>query len=294
MTNDELLHKWVNNTISEQELQLFKTRPEYDSLVNLYKHTEDLSAPSIDTEDMLQSILATDNKEALVEKKSTKISLWPKIAIAASMVLVAAFFLLNNSTTTYTNTSSEQLAETLPGGSKVILHPNSKIDFDQAKWTDKRKINLQGTAFFDITKGKSCTVHSSKGIVEVLGTQFLVDNKTDSFEVTCSEGKVKVTAKSSIANATLIENESFVIYDNGKSILRQQKLTKVKNIDLEKVLKEIELVFGVSIKNEGVDLTQSLTTGFQHNNLENAIKTVSMALKLDYEIEGNLITIKNR
>lgn len=30
MTNDELLQKWVNNTISDTELNIFKTRPEYN------------------------------------------------------------------------------------------------------------------------------------------------------------------------------------------------------------------------------------------------------------------------
>ena len=52
MTNDKLFHKWVNNTISEDELKIFKLRPEYDGLVDLYRQTENLSGPDIDTEKM--------------------------------------------------------------------------------------------------------------------------------------------------------------------------------------------------------------------------------------------------
>ena len=42
MINDEQLHKWVNGELSEEELIAFKLRPEYDSLVELYKNTSSI------------------------------------------------------------------------------------------------------------------------------------------------------------------------------------------------------------------------------------------------------------
>lgn len=294
MINDELLHKWINNTISEKELQIFKARPEYDSLVSLYQHTEDFAAPEVDTEKMLHSILQSENKQEEVKSKVSKFPLWSSIAIAASIVLIAAYFLFNNSITTFENTSNQQLAESLPNGSKVTLFANSKIDFDESEWANERTINLSGKAFFDVVSGKTFTVNSQKGKVEVMGTQFLVDNKEESFEVNCFEGKVKVSSNTTGANAILSKNESFVIFDDGASILRQQKTTKVKKLSLELICKEIESVFEASLNKTNVDMSQKLTTGFQHNNLENAIKTVCLALKLDYEIQGKSITLKNK
>lgn len=296
MTNDELLHKWVENTISDSELQLFKARPEYDSLVKLYENTENLATPAIDTEEILQSILSSDSesKQVPVSNKTTKFRLWPSIALAASVVLIAAYFLFNNATTTFENSTNQQLAKSLPGGSKVTLYANSKIDFDESNWSNARSINLKGKAFFDVETGSTFTVNCTKGLVQVLGTQFLVDNKKESFEVNCSEGKVKVSSNSSAANAILIENESVEIFDQGGSILRQQKLTKVKNISLEKVIEELETIFTTKVNNTNVDLNQRITTGFENDNLENAIKTISEALMLDYEKQGKTFIIKNR
>ena len=50
MINDEQLHKWVNGNLTNEELEVFKLRPEYDSLVELYENTEGLSVPNFDEE----------------------------------------------------------------------------------------------------------------------------------------------------------------------------------------------------------------------------------------------------
>ena len=57
MVNDEILHKWINEELTEEELQSFKLRPEYDSLVSLYKNTEGLAAPTFNGGVMLSEIL---------------------------------------------------------------------------------------------------------------------------------------------------------------------------------------------------------------------------------------------
>ncbi len=296
MTNDELLHKWVEKTISAQELEIFKARPEYDSLVKLYEQTESLTTPKIDGNSMLENIFETAQKpkEATIERKIKRRSLLPIIGIAASLLLLAGFFLLSDTSTSLQNNNQGQMAESLPDGSNVTLYANSNIEFTASKWDEERAINLDGKAFFDVVKGERFTVKSQKGIVEVLGTQFLVDNQDESYEVSCTEGKVKVNSLLSSAKAILAEGDSFIVFDNGSSILRQQEQTKVKNISLENVLSEVKSVFDVNIENSNIDLSQKLTTGFQNDNLENAIKTICMALQLEYEIEGKSITLKNR
>lgn len=299
MTNDELLHKWVEKTITAKELEIFKTRPEYDSLVKLYEQTENLATPKIDSDAMLQSVFDKAQKSETtssptIERKITRRSLWPVIGIAASLLLLAGFFLLNDSSTIIENNNSSQMAEALPGGSNVTLYANSDIKFNSKKWDSERAITMKGKAFFDVVKGEKFTVTSDKGRVEVLGTQFLVDNKETYYEVSCTEGKVKVTSLVSSAKAILVAGDSFIVFDNGSSILRQQEQTKVKNISLEKVLEEVKSVFDISINNTNIDLGQKLTTGFQNDNIENAIKTICMALKLDYEIEAKTVTLKNR
>ena len=299
MTNDELLHKWVNNSISEKELEIFKARPEYDSLVKLYEQTENLSAPEIDTEAMLESILSTDKKQVPVssdinKEKISTFPLWAKLAIAASVLLLAATFLFKNNTSLIENNGQTELAEILPGGSKVIIYENSNISYIENDWDKQRIVNLEGKAFFDVLKGKAFIVKSSKGKVEVLGTKFLVDNQASSFEVLCTEGKVKVSSQLSEAKATLSKNDSFSIYDKGGSILRQASVTKCNKVDVGQTLKELETLYQVNFVKSGIDMDQKLTSAFKNNNLENSIQTICLALNLDYKIDDNTITLSNK
>ena len=299
MKNDELLHKWINNTISEKELELFKARPEYNSLVNLYKQTEHLSVPKIDTESMLSSILQTDQKTQTLaapaeESKKTIIPMWAKIAVAACLLLVAGNFLFNNSVPiNIQNSGMANLEEQLPNGSMVTLYPKSVIEYDESTWGNKREVKMEGKAKFKVVKGNPFVVNSSKGNVEVLGTEFLVDIQEDHFSVNCFEGKVQVSSSITNASSNLLKEESFIVYDYGASILRKQNATSLKTIDLKMVLAEIENVFNITIDSQSIDTNQTLTSSFKHDNLENALKTITIPLKLDYEIDGTSVSIKN-
>lgn len=292
MINDELLHKWVNQTISEDELKIFKARPEYESLVKLYQQTESLSTPNIDTDTMLQNILQQDKPTFdLSQSKKSNINLWTKLAAAATILLICSIFLFPRKTT-IENYQWATIEETLPDGSSFILYTDSKIKYQKSSWSKSRSIELDGKAFFKVTKGTKFEVNSQKGKVEVLGTEFLIDNN-NGYHVYCSEGKVKVSSKLSNENAIISADESFSILQNA-SILRKNETTKTKNLDLESIIKEIEDVFNVTFEIKDIDLSQRLTSGFQHDNLENAIKTISLPLNLNYKINGNRITLNNK
>jgi len=106
MIQDELLHKWINNTLSVEELAEFKERPEYEELVEVYQNTDGLAAPAFDANTMLKEILATPKKDSATETETesvTKVEVeeeakvvglsnWLKLAVAASVLVMLGFW----------------------------------------------------------------------------------------------------------------------------------------------------------------------------------------------------------
>ena len=89
----------------------------------------------------------------------------------------------------------------LPDGSQVILNADSKLTYKPGWWYVSRSVSLQGEAFFKVKRGEKFEVHSSGGVVQVLGTSFNVFNRADVFKTTCVTGRVQV--KSNGQTATL-------------------------------------------------------------------------------------------
>ena len=172
MKNDELLHKWINGEISKEELDIFKSRPEFAALTALYKSTEGLSAPAFDDKRMLSTILEKNKKmdNSKTEGKRVFLTSWVKYAAAASVLLFALWFLWPASTTvTVTAAAGEQLMGMLPDQSMYTLNAGSELIYDSENWKSERKINLSGEAFFEVEKGEKFQVNTANGQVKVLG-----------------------------------------------------------------------------------------------------------------------------
>ena len=165
MKNDDLLHKWVEGTITAEELEIFKLRPEYESLTDLYRHTEDMSAPSVDEKAMLENILKEPKqKEAIVREISqpekgrrTFLSSLVKYGAAASLLLLAGWFFFlrdggGSELVEYNIAKAQRMEGTLPDGSTFVLNAESDLSYDAASWEGDRNIDLAGEAFFKVKK----------------------------------------------------------------------------------------------------------------------------------------------
>ena len=129
--------------------------------------------------------------------------LWP-LAIAASLaILLITKFLSPNPLLSVQTAIGETLVYTLPDASRVTLNAQSQIRFDPDTWADNRSVELQGEAYFEVRKGSTFDVHTSKGTVRVLGTAFNIFAREGAFKVLCFEGKVGVTAKNEQEQAVL-------------------------------------------------------------------------------------------
>ena len=296
MNREDLIKKWLDHDLSPQELDAFKQLDEYKDLIHLDATLEGFKADSFDTDEALDSVWQNIRSQ----KTSTNrlVSLFSKVAA----ILIIGFGIFYFTTTLDSKTSTlvaQQELVTLPDASEVELNAMSTLSFNKSKWDDNRSVSLDGEAFFKVAKGKKFDVITEAGTVSVLGTQFNVKYRNDYFELTCYEGKVAVSTK--IKSATLLAGDSFLILD-GKFIATEKEnrsnpswledLSTFKSIPYEDVLEEFERQYDVTIEDLNIDKSQKFTGSFTHNDIEIALKSITLPLQLKYSKSDNIITLE--
>ena len=205
----------------------------------------------------------------------------------ASIVLLISVFSFLNRSTTYSTSNGEQLVIVLPDASEVTLNPNSKLSFKKRNWDTNRNLQFNGEAYFKVEKGSTFEVVTTLGTVNVLGTQFNVNTKESIFIVKCFEGKVRVNTATH--GRILVKGQAFKQFTDATAedfIATQEKLTWTKgetafnNASLSKVIKAIEEQYGITIDASKINSNQKITGSYTNSNLEVALQTVFVTLKI--------------
>ena len=125
------------------------------------------------------------------------------------------------------------------------------------------------------------------------------DSESQYFEVICYEGKVGVTYQNQ--QKTLLAGDSFLMID-GKLIAKEkEKLATPSWLNNESqftsmpyriVLDEFERQYNVTFDPTNVDLSLLYTGGFSHNNMDLALKAITLPLHVTYSKTNNTITLK--
>ncbi|MBT8384073.1 MAG: DUF4974 domain-containing protein, partial [Bacteroidia bacterium] len=116
-----------------------------------------------------------------------------------------------------------------------------------------------------------------------------VKKRDNYFEVKCFEGIVSVKANNKLQRLT--RGHTFRIV-NGISEV-DTTLTKqpdwinnkstFKSVPLYEVLRELERQYGISVKTEKIETERLFTGGFIHNDLEQALQSITVPLDLSYK-----------
>ena len=119
------------------------------------------------------------------------------IAVAASflVLLISAYSLLHPSHDSITLVSdAEVLTFQLPDSTQVTLAPHSSLSYQE---DDCRKVEMTGCAYFQVKHDEKhpFDVDGERGHVRVLGTQFQVDERTDTPVVMVTSGMVFFSAR---------------------------------------------------------------------------------------------------
>ncbi|WP_276390502.1 FecR family protein [Eudoraea chungangensis] len=293
---ENYLAKWLANELTEEELELFKKSPEYESYVKLKKASASLKAPDFDSSRVLRAVEARKDKK---ETKVISIAKHPKLYryAAAIVILVAtSYFYISTLDDKVSTQYAEREQVVLPDQSEIILNADSEISYSKKDWSRKRKIALEGEAFFKVAKGKKFTVHTSQGQVAVLGTQFNVENRKDFFEVSCYEGLVQVSYKGEkielpAGSSLVVINGSITHTEVPKNASPSWLLNEstFKSIPLLYVLDELERQYDLEISTQNIDLNQAFTGSFSNTSLNLALQSISTPYQIAYSLEGNKV-----
>ena len=297
MNKENLLVKWLEGDLNDVELKEFLRLENYKSYKKLYQYAHHFKSPLVDKQ---KEYARFKSKTIDTISLQEDLNWWrPMLKIAAIFVLGLGIYLtfFNQELTKVKTSAAEQTNILLPYYSDVVINAASFIKYDEKGWDKKRKVFLQGEAFFKVARGVTFEVKTDLGIVTVLGTQFNVKQRGKLFEVQCFEGLVNVKINKSdlmlragetvrffekkiIMGITSLTHPSWV---DGKSIF--------ESILYSEVLAEFERQFDVTIVTENVDAEKLFTGSFTNNNMELALKSITQPFKLTYNIDNKNVKI---
>ena len=220
-----------------------------------------------------------------------------KLFIYALAAAVALLLILPATAYLYTKelnaARGEQLSAILPDGSTVELNAESSVSYKPLWWNVSRSVEFTGEAYFEVAKGKTFSVASTHGKVEVLGTSFNVFDRSEGYSVTCLTGKVNVKVqkqstilspnmqanyKDGMLTATAIENAS-------QSIGWKDGYFSFTAEPLARVIAEVERQYNLKIKSpQNIDY---LYTGHfsKSKNIEHVLQIIGQPFGIRFEVE---------
>ena len=293
------LADWLEGKLSDQELKKLVSEQDYKEYLKLRSSFDLLSELNNPLDDTLAKIKRKINHTPKKEKKVIPLFAKFTLGIAASLLLFFGLYSkFANQEVIYTTTDNMQTIALLDG-SEVILNSNSTLKYNKKIWQNKRELQLDGEAYFKVTKGDKFTVVTKNGSVSVLGTHFNVNSRNDFFKVFCFEGKVKVVTKKHTEHI-LTPNKGVVVIGNSeREIIRKQnnpswlKGTRTfEKTPLNEVITELENQFNITIDKNNVNDTILFSGGFSNNNLNKALQSVFKPLQIKYTVKGNTVILK--
>ncbi|GAA4236122.1 FecR family protein [Postechiella marina] len=296
MKREELITKWLDNNLNNEEFEAFKNLEDYEDLIKLNSYLQTFKADSYSVDKALNSTLSAIKST----KKQPKQWLKPLLKIAAILAICFGLYFYTTTLNTTINTAIAEKTEIeLPDASSVLLNAKSILAFNKNNWKNERNVTLQGEAFFKVAKGSSFSVITNAGIVTVYGTQFNVKQRENYFEVICYEGLVGVTHNSQ--ETKLKPGDSFLIIDGKKIALEKENAStpswlnnqsNFKSLPFKTVLAEFERQYNVTFSLINVNKEELFTGTFPHDDIDKALKLITLPSQLTFSKNKNSIILK--
>lgn len=298
ISDESFIARWVAGELSKEELIEFKKTEAYNDFELINTTSQQFTAPPINKIKSLTEVNELINFRKKTKSKQRTLFL----SIAASIIVLFGIFGLLNSSKTYSTVYGEQLAIQLPDGSEVNLNAGSSLKHKRFFWSANRNLSLKGEAFFKVKKGKDFVVETSYGNITVLGTQFNIRARENSFELKCFEGAVRFNERNGTQQRILkpfdairIEKGAIVaqIINNSQPNWMLQK-SVFNNVALKEVLEELEIQFDIQFNTTTVDTSKKFSGVFLHNSLKKALQATLTPMGIHYSIsdDSKIITLK--
>ncbi len=196
----------------------------------------------------------------------------------------------------------------LPDSSRVWLNSGSKLTFN-SNFTNDRKVELVGEAFFSVSKDKShpFVVKAADINIKVLGTEFNVKAYADEniVSTTLIKGAVEVNSKNEI---TSLKPDQRLTFDKSSQNIQVQDLANTSidtewregrfvfnNESLAELKPKLERWFDCDIVFGDKDVQSRRFTGvLQRESILEAISYFDLSNYVTCKIEGNKIIINSQ
>lgn len=286
MNKEELILKWLDHSITKDELAMLQKHPEFEDYKKISDTASLFEAPTFDQDELFEKIKLKHSRK--------KPNIFWVYGLAASLLLLfGILFYTSQSNTNSIQTEIAQKTEViLPDTSIVLLNANSRIQYNDEKWEDERRIQLDGEAYFKVAKGKIFDVLTNQGMVSVLGTEFVVKDRVGYYQIDTFEGLVQVKTKDT---TVLVAAGNSVRFENGNfrpNLLSNTQpswsegISTFKSVTLKEVLDELERQYDIELNRNNLPESKLFTGSFPHNNIEQALQSIATPLKLTYSIRS--------
>ena len=287
----ELIEKESNKDLISKEIEADLYSEEAEHTASLPPHV---------AEEIIRNILKSDTAvNQLIAKRTRKIQLYKKIAIAAAFIGVICLSLFTYNyfqnlpskfaeiipqNIEYTiNTSNSTKEVLLSDGSKVYLEPGSVLHFDKNFKGDNREVYLEGEAFFKIHRNpnKPFLVYYNNIVTKVLGTSFRIgtNKSTGQIVVEVKTGHVQVSE-----NLKLTKSENtitpVIITPNQKAIYDKS----IRRFETTIVSHPIQVV-----PNEEAALIEPIILLFDQQKLNTVFDQIGKVYQIDITVENSAL-----
>jgi ferric-dicitrate binding protein FerR (iron transport regulator) len=237
MQKEELLRKYLEGRSTPQEEEELYRLLLQDNTAEHYRHVSyelwqkfgnQADLPPERSDKMYAHIEAATGL-----KPGRHIHIWRYAAVASVILLLSAmlFFLYFGDNTVHLSTAyAEKQEVTLPDGSTVLLNANSELSY-QKDWTESgiREVWLEGEAFFNVSKLRNVNeqpvkfvVHAQDLEIQVLGTEFNVQNLDKKIQVVLTEGKVRLSHKEADLLVDMVPGQLVAYSAEKQQLIREE------------------------------------------------------------------------
>ncbi len=261
---------------------------------------------------LLERIAAMRNSQ-----KNKRIALWSSVAAAAVLALFAIGLHFNlvftsggaadsvNPCVFYTGSSIGRL--TLPDGSTVKLAPFSHVSYGSDFGAKKRKVQLDGEAFFDVAKNARVpfVVEFGNQQIQVKGTKFNVSSysRDRTSVATLVEGSILFQADNKKIRLKPGEQVSYDADEKSMQIVKLKDVsTEIDWLDkcyvfdsepLSDILERMKNIYNVTFQctNEKLMNTPYNVTFYDGESLKEFLQIIRKMTGLSYSIEGSNVRL---
>lgn len=291
LEDKNLIARWLNNDLTAEEKAVLEKSGELDDLQAVMTDIDSWTLPPLDVEGSLAKLSQKRNRGQAKSRVLNVYWRYAAVLIVLMGIAVVASIMLQTDQIILATKIGEQVEYELPDGSLVVMSPLSEITYQEDDWASTRSLSLSGQAYFEVKKGSTFQVNTTKGSITVLGTKFTVNTSDNGLKVECYEGKVKlITATNEdyilkAPSAVQVDaNGANQYIPTGSEPSWLNGFSRYENVNLSIVADDIKKYYDVTLNLPTSYASFKFSGRVTHDDLELALQSIFVPLEISYTL----------